>query len=340
MKANIKMTKEITAEQLIEVLKFTPRTYSVSMYGYGGEIAMGTVDRATFDYIKSRNVDLDELVNDYDNELEVPEEYRFVSDGSWYDCDDMCHESGVEFGDGCYISVLDENGDEVWTSSLEPSALEDAGCSVSEWEEVYAHTKPKGTVVFMGQSIEKGTFFGGEFHLKEPFDPSKLSFSYGDYEGWRLGASVEYDGEAVENNDYSTTGKSLEFRLFEVLGDGEIEHYEPQELPEGEENGGAGWPGNYNPEQSEEVTFKFKKHKPVHAGWYTANWSYGTTFGKLYWNGTEFVDFMYNKPQAIDQKGIVSWTGLNWDTNSWDNCPQPKDDLTGETVASKTDWPF
>ena len=29
--------KEITAEELVAVLKFTPRTYKISMWGYGGE---------------------------------------------------------------------------------------------------------------------------------------------------------------------------------------------------------------------------------------------------------------------------------------------------------------
>ena len=37
-----------TTEQqqlLIDTLKFTPRTYTIQMWGYGGEKVMGTVDR-------------------------------------------------------------------------------------------------------------------------------------------------------------------------------------------------------------------------------------------------------------------------------------------------------
>ena len=53
MKANTNMaTKDITAEQLIEVLKFTPRTYKISMWGYGGEKVMGTVDPKVWEQIK------------------------------------------------------------------------------------------------------------------------------------------------------------------------------------------------------------------------------------------------------------------------------------------------
>ena len=36
-------------EKLIEVLKFTPRTYKIQLWGYGGEYIMGTVDRKIYD---------------------------------------------------------------------------------------------------------------------------------------------------------------------------------------------------------------------------------------------------------------------------------------------------
>jgi len=37
-------------QKLIEVLKFTPRTYKISLWGYGGEIVMGTVDKKVWNY--------------------------------------------------------------------------------------------------------------------------------------------------------------------------------------------------------------------------------------------------------------------------------------------------
>ena len=39
-------------QKLIEVLKFTPRTYKIQLWGYGGEYVMGTVDRKIYDYFK------------------------------------------------------------------------------------------------------------------------------------------------------------------------------------------------------------------------------------------------------------------------------------------------
>ena len=48
-------------DKLLEELKFTPRTYKISMWGYGGEKVMGTVDRAVWDYCMEHQVDLSEL---------------------------------------------------------------------------------------------------------------------------------------------------------------------------------------------------------------------------------------------------------------------------------------
>ena len=39
-------------EQLIEVLKWTPRTYSIQAWGYGGEVVMGRVDRKIYNYFQ------------------------------------------------------------------------------------------------------------------------------------------------------------------------------------------------------------------------------------------------------------------------------------------------
>ena len=48
-------------EKLLQVLKFTPRTYKVSLWGYGGEKVMGTVDRKVWDYCMENQVDLSDI---------------------------------------------------------------------------------------------------------------------------------------------------------------------------------------------------------------------------------------------------------------------------------------
>ena len=49
-------------EKLIEVLKFTPRTYKIRLWGYGGEYIMGNVDRKIYDYFRQRRLS----VTDYE----------------------------------------------------------------------------------------------------------------------------------------------------------------------------------------------------------------------------------------------------------------------------------
>ena len=40
-------------QELIEILKFTPCTYKIEIWGYGGEIAMGRVDPKTVEFFKT-----------------------------------------------------------------------------------------------------------------------------------------------------------------------------------------------------------------------------------------------------------------------------------------------
>ena len=305
----VKKIKKVTDQELVEILKFTPRTYSISMSGYGGEIAMGVVDPETYDYIKSNNINISEMICDDDNELDIPEEHRFLING-WYDCDNIAHESGVSFSDGSYVIVTDENGNDVWECSLDSEALHSAGCTVYMHEQLNIEDYP-GKIVYLGECTEKGTFFGGTFELKTPFSPSKLGFSYGTYEGSSIGNSITYNDDDIDNNDYSTTGKGDSYEIYEVSSDLEVTKYVPDE---GELNGGLGY-SNYYAEDDEKVTFYFKNHKPHYVGWYECRWVSwsSSTFGKLYWDGTRFVEFYYNKPTEVS--GVDTWTGVNWDTS-------------------------
>ncbi len=62
-------TKDVTAEQLVELIKFTPRTYKISMWGYGGEKVMGTVSREVWDYCMDNQVDLSDLAWNSDTKI-------------------------------------------------------------------------------------------------------------------------------------------------------------------------------------------------------------------------------------------------------------------------------
>jgi hypothetical protein len=203
-------------EKLVEILKFTPRTYKIQMWGYGGEKVMGTVDRKIYDYFKARRLDLSDYCwdSDYADDNNIPDEMQPFPPGSWYEGDDMAHAHGVARNAGT-LQIMDENGKTVYERSLENISGGDE--DEPEWgggEEVWIDMKPAGTVVFIGNSNEKGTFFEAEIPLKQPFDITKLVLYYDEIDGEELINRVEYDGEEIDNWGGDTSGKSSDFGMY------------------------------------------------------------------------------------------------------------------------------
>ena len=202
-------------EELIAVLKFTPRTYKVMLSGYGGEIVLGSIPREQYKYFIDNDIDLEEFANDWDNEMEVPEDMQPFTPGEWHECDDIAHENGCELDGSNYITVIDEHGKEHWQSNLDHSTLVAAGIEVDgSTEECENRADRENTVGFIGQNTEKGTFFDANLELTEPFDPTKLSINFTDVQGWCLINGVTYDGVDIEGHDgYDTTGKGSEYKF-------------------------------------------------------------------------------------------------------------------------------
>ena len=312
-------TKE-EKQELIEILKFTPRTYKISMWGYGGEKVMGTVSREVWDYCLENSVDLSEIA--WGDEETVQDEMNLDIDmlpfppGSWYECDDMAHTNGVSRSAGT-LQIEDENGNVVYERRIEDlSGSADDEPEFSCNDEAWVGSKPAGTVVFVGSSNEKGTFFEGEIELKMPFDITKLVLGYDEVDGEELINSVEYDGEDIDNFGGSTDGKSSDFTMCLVKDSNNWETYSPEEKDWGHPPYGTS-PSTW--ERSE--TFKFAKIKPTIPGYYSCTWkSYGTTYGSAYWDGKQFGEWEYGQFKPITGE-VVNWSGYNWDTSSWVNQP-------------------
>lgn len=213
-------------DKLIETLKFTPRTYKILLWGYGGETVMGTVSRATYDFFRQHRISVSDYAWDYNDDNgnpmpEVPEELQPFTPGSWHDCDDMGHCWGVDRSAGT-LQVQDENDNTVYEKSLDDISgmgvdEENPEASEPEWtcgDEVWIDSKPAGTVVFIGNSSEKGTFFEGEIELKSPFNPGLITLTYDEIDGNEIITGVQYDGEDIDNFGGDTSGKSSDFGFY------------------------------------------------------------------------------------------------------------------------------
>lgn len=324
-------------QKLIEVLKFTPRTYKVSMWGYGGEKVMGTTTRKVWNYCMKNQVNLQDIAWDSDavTTMGLDENLLPFPPGSWYECDNLAHVNGVSREAGT-LQIEDENGNTVYEKSLDDiTGYEDSdGNAEPDWssgEEVFVGMAKPGQVVFVGSSNEKGTFFEGEIPLTQPFDIRKLTLHYDEVDGEEIVNGVSYDDEGIENWGGSTSGKSSDMIMCLVKKNGKWDRYEPGEKDWGHPPHGTS-PSTW--ESSPKI--QFRKQQPTLPGYYSVNWGGGSTSGSLYWDGTAFGDWEYGKFNAVTQDGIKTWSGYSWDTSDWAN--QPLEPVDVKCQNKKCGW--
>lgn len=325
------MATKAEKEKLIEVLKFTPRTYKIRLWGYGGEYVMGEVDRKVYDYFKARRLDVSEYAwdSDYADKENISEDMQPFYPGSWHDCDGMGHCWGVDRSAGT-IQVDDENGDTVYEKSLDDVSgmgvdEENPEASEPEWscgEEIWIDMKPAGSVVFFGVSSEKGTFFEGDIELKAPFNPGKLSLNYDEVDGNEIITGVTYDGESIDNWGGDTSGKSTEFGFY-VAGSNKQD--------------GKGYEKYTSMEDIEYTTTDWfpKKTKPVREGHYEVKTKDGYTY-RANWNGTDWFKIWGDNPDKVK---VVEWRGVAYDPDEQD-LRDELDQIVAPAPTAQSGWPF
>ena len=289
-------------EKLLEVLKFTPRTYKISLWGYGGEKVMGTVDRKIYDYFKHRRLDLSDYAwdSDYAEENNIPEDMQPFPAGSWYECDGMAHASGVNRDAGT-IQITDENDETVYERQLDGLSGFNEEDPEPEFEcndEVWVDQEDPGTVVFLGCSNEKGTFFEGEIELTSPFDITKLILGYDEIDGEPIINCVTYEGGSIDNWGGSTDGKSSDFGFY-IAG---IKN----------ENGSCEKYTNMDDIEYPMTEWFPKKIKPVREGNYMIKPSGKSTYTyQAKWTGEKWTN-----TYSEDEIKIKAWQGLAIDPDA------------------------
>ena len=321
-------------QKLIETLKFTPRTYTISMWGYGGEKVMGTVDRKIYDYFKHRRLAVDEFAwqSDYAEEQNIPEDMQPFYPGSWYECDNMGHVSGVSRDAGT-LRICDENGETVYEHSLEEIDGGDDSPALSCLDEVWVCSQQPGSVVFVGTSNEKGTFFEGEIELTAPFDIEKLCLTYDEFDGEEMIHSVSYDDEDIDNNGGSTDGKSSDFGLYLIKEGNEWESYK-----------------DYDSIEYPKTEWFPKKAKPAYLGNYevqTAGKNSYTYHAK--WTGSRWISAWQDDIPETEEIKIKQWRGITYNPDAdveWDPAAEldkiivEHAEVLEEIKADPRGWPF
>ena len=112
-------------EKLVEVLKFTPRTYSIRIWGWGVEHAFGHIpNQKAVKYIQDNELDWEEVmwkdIDDWTSEGRKVTDHPLMGDNGeylhdWSDIDELGRCWGAEASDATYVVVDDENGEEVDT---------------------------------------------------------------------------------------------------------------------------------------------------------------------------------------------------------------------------------
>lgn len=284
-----KKPEDITIEEkavIFDILKFTPADYNIQVYGYGGDSRFLRSTKEQYKYFKENDIDIETFAHDWDNEeTKVPEEFQPFPAGSPYDGSELECASGATMDDCSHIEVSDENGNVVFSCTMDPASLEEQGITVNEVSEFCPEFDcKKGDVIIWHGNGEKGTFFGAEHRLTKPFDPKLLTVNYIDVDGWPILSSVEYDSEELDNYDYSTTGKWSETKWIVVGGEEELDKEPEIKIKEVKLPPTTEW-------------FPAAEYNPVHKGVYECRFG-----GTIAW------------PFATEQ--MVEWTGKKWKTEN------------------------
>jgi len=299
-------TKE-EKDRLIEILKFTPRTYKITMWGYGGEKVMGTVDRKIYDYFKSRRLDLSDYCwdSDYADENNIPEDMQPFPPGSWYECDGIAHANGVNRDAGT-LQIEDENGETVYERQLDGLTgwnEEDPEPEFDCNDEAWIDQEEPGTVVFLGNSNEKGTFFEADLELTAPFDITKLVLGYDEIDGEPIINAVKYDGEDIDNWGGSTDGKSSDFGFYIA----------------GSKDATGKWEKYCNMDDIEYPMTEWfpKKITPVRVGNYMVKTAGKNSYTyQAKWTGSRWINSWSEDNQDTENIKIKEWQGLAIDPDA------------------------
>lgn len=177
------------------------KKYKVSIYGYGAEVTIGSVDE-----------ELKQIFNNPDKELNEIASDDLEEWGGWYEIDDQYHRWGA--ASSFTILIENEGGETLY--EIDSDNLSQFDTDDFELVDYDCIEVDESQDLVMCVSYEKGSFFEGDIETEEDFDITKLKIridgeiGIDEYYFGDIVEGVYYDDEEVENYGGSTDGKSFD----------------------------------------------------------------------------------------------------------------------------------
>lgn len=184
-------------------VKETMAIYDIQITGSGGEIAIGTLSQESYEYWEGES---EEALTEhlFSGSSNIPEDdYRYI--GPFEDSGDIVHIYGVN-ADDCKITIKDENGKTVHTSSTP---------KISRNHIVAPDDQDAGFYI-KSLTYEKGTFFQAEIDT-DKFDKKLLKFYAKSIDNDVIIHGIEYDNKEIETDTGSTKIRQKGQSLYEIL---------------------------------------------------------------------------------------------------------------------------
>ena len=167
------------------------------IYGIGFELSVGVIDRSKFEYWKDKEISEEDT--NKNNEFSLFKDH-------WTDLSDIFHDNGPAMLENTKLEVK-ENNKIILETYLGTQDLVESKINFKEHK-----IKIYNDYYFLGYQHDKGTFYKTELETQS-FEIDKLLITYETIAGFSISTHIEYDGESIDNGDYSTTTKEISLNV-------------------------------------------------------------------------------------------------------------------------------
>jgi len=190
-------------------------TYRVELSGGSAIAVLTRIRQDTFAFLQKQNLDMNDYVTDWDNEMGMPDYMKPFPPDSWWQLDEDYHydeAEGILFDEGNSITIEDEDFNNIWESTLDEKILKNKIKKIEIDSESKVDDFPYGSIVFVGVVYE-GSTYSYVIETNESFDPKKLSIKYSSINGTKVVTSIDYEDGEVDSDGSDTTNKGTDLKI-------------------------------------------------------------------------------------------------------------------------------